>query len=347
MQQTPLVVFALMCALTCTGLAQPQSSQPSTPPPAAGAAPAANPSAVAPDQAVITLKGACEAKPGNPAPAATCVSAVTKAQFEKLVTALKPDITSDEKRNLAQNYGKLLVFTDVARALGLENDPKVQQVMSFYTDQILAQAVNQHYAQEYAHPTDQQIEDYYKQNSGKYSEATLQRVIIPRSTGGTDKPKPSEAEEKAYADQIRQKWVAGGDPAKLQAEAMEHAGIKAPAPDVNLGAKHPGSLPAQHESAFGLKPDEVSQLFSDPSAFYLYKMVSVKETPLTEVKESIAKTLTQQLVREKMESIANSVTPALNDTYFGPPPAVGPPQPHSMQHGAPPAAPEHNQGSPQ
>ena len=55
----------------------------------------------------------------------------------------------------------------------------MQEIFTFAQNQILAEALNQHYMEEYAHPTDQQIQDYYDQNQKKYLEVTLQRIIIP------------------------------------------------------------------------------------------------------------------------------------------------------------------------
>ena len=49
--------------------------------------------------------------------------------------------------------------------------------------------------------------------------------MVPRTVPNGEKPKPSDAEEKAYADKIRERWVAGEDPVKLEKEAMEHAGL--------------------------------------------------------------------------------------------------------------------------
>jgi hypothetical protein len=275
------------------------------------------------------------------------VTTVTKAQFEKLTTALKPDMSADQKRNFAQHYGTLLVFANAGRSLGLENDPKFQLILQFATNQILVDTLREHYTDEFAHPSDQQINDYYKQNSKKYSEAKLQRVIIPRVQPGGDKPKPSEADEKTYVDQVRQKWAAGGDPTKLQNEAFEHAGLKAPSPDVNVGDKRPGSLPTAHDTVFELKQGDISQPYSDASAFYLYKVISVRDIPVSEVKDSIAHTLSQQELKDKLESINASVTPVLNDTYFGPPtaPAAGAMggTPHPMPQGGPPQSPPPNQ----
>lgn len=350
MQRSFTLIIALTCVLTGAGFAQSQTATqpPSAPPsgapmaPAAPAVPgpAANPSAVAGDQPVITLPGACDAKTGNLKPGPGCVSTVTKDQFEKLTMALKPDLTAEQKRNFAQHYGTLLVFSNAGRALGLDHDPRYQLILQFAANQILVDVVREHYTNEYAHPSDQQIADYYKQNSKKYTEAKLQRVIIPRMQGAGDKPKPSDAEEQAYADQIRQKWAAGGDPAKLQTEAFEHAGIKATAPDVNFGDKRPGSLPPGHEGVFDLKAGELSPVYSDPSAFYLYKLVSLRDVPLAEVKDSIGKTLSQQGLKDKMESINSSVTPVLNETYFGPAAPLQPAGPMGGPRAMPPGAPQ-------
>ncbi len=136
------------------------------------------------DQAVITLKGVCQPKAGATTPPAGCVSSMTREQFEKMIKALqqpgKPPMPPDVLRNFASQYSKLLVFSDAARELGLENDPRVQEIFQFARNQILTDALNQHIVEEYSHLSDQQIEEYYNQNPKKYVEANLQRIIIPR-----------------------------------------------------------------------------------------------------------------------------------------------------------------------
>jgi hypothetical protein len=274
------------------------------------------------DQAVITLKNVCQPKAGATTPPAGCVSSLTREQFEKMTKALqqpdKPPMPPDVMRNFASQYSKLLVFADAARELGLENDPRFRQILQFATNQILTDALNQHIIQEASHVSDQQIEDYYKQNPKKYVEVTLQRIMVPRTAASGDKPKPSDAEEKAYADKIRERWVAGEDAVKLAKEAMEHAGLTNAAPDVNLGARRPGTLPEAHESVFDLKSGEISQVFSDPGSLYIYKVVSFRQVPLSEVKATISSTLQRQMITDKIEQIQKSATIVLNDAYFGP-----------------------------
>lgn len=322
-----LLALAICCALSYSSYGlQQQPSAPGANEPSAPAAPAAptppSVTAVPMTESVLTLKGACKPGTGAATPAAGCVASLTREQFERLITSLsppgRPPMPPDKRRTFATQYAKLLTFADAARAMGLENDSRVQEIFNFAKNQILTEALNQQITTEYSHPTDQQIGDYYNKNSGKYLEVTLQRIIIPRLTASSDKPKPSEAEEKAYAEKVRERLIAGEDADKLQKEASEHAGSPGPAPSTQVGARRPGSLPEAHESVFNLKAGQVSELFSDPGAFYVYKVVSVRQVPLSEVKESISNALQRQMVTDRIQEIQNSVTPVLNEAYFGP-----------------------------
>ena len=355
-----LWALALSCAITCTAYGQQPSPQ-QAPPPAAPAgqnAPmpgmAANPAPASPapaatnvpmNEVVITLKGACQAKAGGTPPAG-CISSLTREQFEKLTNALQqPDkpVPPDVRRRFATQYAKLLTFADAARELGLQNDPKVQEIYRFAMNQILAESLNTHYTEEFSHPSDQQIQAYYDQNVKKYMEVTLQRIIVPStpSQAKPDQPKPTEAEQKAYADKIRERWVAGEDPVKLQKEVMEHNGVTTTAPDINVGARRPGSLPQAHDGVFELKANEISPVYSDQAAAYIYKVVSVRQVPLSEVKSLISQTLQQQMFKDKIQQVQDAVTVTFNDAYFGP--DVPPPAPHNMMR---PGGPMRGPGAP-
>ena len=81
--------------------------------------------------------------------------------------------------------------------------------------------------------------------------------------------------------------------------------------------RRPGTLPEAHESVFDMKAGEISPVFSDPAAFYIYKVVSVRQVPLSEVKATISQTLQRQIVTDKIQQIQSAVTPVLNDAYLG------------------------------
>ena len=180
MQRQIITVLALSCVLTAVAYAQTASPGAPVPPPtraakrataagnASGGTSSANPSAVGMDQPVITLKGGCEPI-GDITPSKDCVSTVTRAQFEKITNALQPDMAADAKRGFATNYGRLLIFSDAARALHLENDPNVQQIIQFVSQQVMAEGLKRHYTEQFAHPSDQQIQDYYNQEQRQVS----------------------------------------------------------------------------------------------------------------------------------------------------------------------------------
>ncbi len=348
MLRPTLLVLAFSCALACTSYGQQPSSTPTPTPSASGQTapgqPAKTPDAKTTPPAsnvplttpVITLQGACPEK--NGVKPAGCTSSLTREQFEKLTSAIQPPdrgpVPPEMKRKFAAQYAKLLTMADAARAMGLENDPRVKEIFTVVRNQVLAEALNQHLMEEYAHPSDQQVQDYYDKNAKKYHEVTLQRIVIPMSQASADKPKVPEEEQRAFVEKIRTRWVAGEDPAKLEKECMEHVGMTSSAPDVNVGARRPGSLPEAHEGVFDLKTGEISQVYSDPAAFYIYKVVSERQVPLSEVKSNIAQTLQRQMYNDKLQEIQASVKPELNDEYFGPEPP-----PSATRPGLPPGMP--------
>ena len=57
---------------------------------------------------------------------------------------------------------------------------------------------------------------------------------------------------------------------------------------------------------------------TDAAASYIYKMVSVRQIPLADVKNSITKDIHNQELRDKIMQISESMTPELNEAYFGP-----------------------------
>ena len=77
------------------------------------------------------------------------------------------------------------------------------------------------------------------------------------------------------------------------------------------------TLPPAHAAAFDLKPNQVSEVLSDASGHYIYKLVSKQTLPLDTVKQEIRNTLSAQRYRDSMQSYQTG-NADLNDAYFGP-----------------------------
>ncbi|MGO9210393.1 MAG: peptidylprolyl isomerase [Terriglobales bacterium] len=354
-----LVLMMCLCTLLTAGqTSSPQAPPATTPSPAAAqgekpgkpAAPAKPPSArqqaeeareVAPDAAVITIKGLCPAPARKaasktahaaaPAKPATCQTVITKKELEMVIETVRPNLQPGQRRMLAQQYVELLVVANAAAKAGIEKEPKVKEQLRLQKLQILATAYSKELQQKEAEVPEADIEKYYKENAAKYEQAKLLRIYVPMVTE-EGKP-PDTAASKALAEKIQQRAAAGEDFDKLQKEAFSAASNKGTAPPVELGERRRGTLPPkQEEAVFGLKPGEVSAALDEASGYYIYKLVSKDAVPLDTVHDEIKGTLGREHLRESMEKVRNSAEPTFNPAYFG---SAAPPETGGEVHPRP------------
>ncbi|HWR37040.1 MAG TPA: peptidyl-prolyl cis-trans isomerase [Clostridia bacterium] len=323
--------LVLLAALACSSFVTAQTAPPSTAPPAkasaarAQEAPAQKPPAktgsaplpkavVPPDAPVITVTGSCD--PSTAAKqAGGCRQVVTRAEFERLTKAAGPNVNDVQMRNFAQNLGRLVLYSNEAKRLGLDKNAEVQELIRFMTLQLMAQELGRHLQEQASHAKPGEVETYYRENLPKFEEATLERIIVPRRTASKEQP-VDEEDEKAHAQKVRDRWVAGEDPEKLQKEAFERSATTVQQPPVKVGARRRGSLPVAQESVFDLKAGEVSQPFSDPSAFFIYKVEQKGVAPLEKATEEIQKALTARRLEAEVERLDKTGKTELNNAYF-------------------------------
>ena len=221
--------------------------------------PPASAAAVLPDSPVITIEGICDHRSGeatsggrargqessaaDPAKKesgsssagstnSACKTIVTKAQFEKLVEALNPQMPATVKRQLAESYPRLLLFTNKARELGLDQDPRFAEAMRFASMQFLTQTLNRYFRQQASNISDSDVEKYYKANAIKFEREELLRILVPKQTRQAQKAVSGEHSSTAIdspmlkvAEEIHARAAAGEDFQQLQREAFEAAGI--------------------------------------------------------------------------------------------------------------------------
>ena len=342
MRSFVLPVMMCLCILLAAGqTSSPQAPTAPTPNAAAEgekphkpAAPAPSPSkqqaeaeTVAPNAAVITIKGLCS----TPAPKAAasktahasalakpaaCQTVITKKQLELVIETVRPNLPPGQRRMLAQQYVELLVVANAATKAGIEKEPKVQEQLRLQKLQVLATAYSKERQQKEAEVPEADIEKYYKENAAKYEEAKLLRIYIPMVTQ-EGKP-PDAAASKALAEKTQQRAAAGEDFDKLQKEAFSAASNKGTAPPVDLGERRRGTLPPkQEEAVFALKVGEISAALDEASGYYIYKLVSKDTVPLDKVHDEIKSTLGREHLREGMEKLRSSVESTYNPAYFG------------------------------
>jgi hypothetical protein len=286
-------------------------------------------SKVAPDAAVITIRGLCT--PPSPSssenPRLECPTQISRAQFEKLVDAVLINKRASSQRELARGYPGLLAMAQAAEKLGIENSPRFQQRMAYARLQMLSHELVHQIEQDSAKISQKEVEDYYRNHSAEFKSATLERIYIPNrkrivaSADGkalSEAQRNSEAEMNQVAEKLRQRAAAGENFLLLQKEAYMAAGMTDVPPNPSLGQVSENGLPHGHAFALDLKVGEVSQVFSDPSGHYIYRLDSKRPEPSQETYAEILRLLKLQRRDKALKAIQQPVTSELNPAYFGP-----------------------------
>jgi parvulin-like peptidyl-prolyl isomerase len=331
-----------VCLLLVT-MAFGQATQPSAPPAGAKAEPGANAAAgapaataaqteVGPNDPVLTIKGFC---PDSKAQGDSCKTVITRAQFDKLVDALQPNMPPAIRRNLANKYSIMLRMSTEAEKRGLDKQPKFDETMHFARIQILSGQLSHALQEDAGKISDSDLEDYYKNNQATFEQAKFAKLFVPHTkqipppaplkpgAKATAPVIPTEAQQKAGEEamkkvsaELRARLVKGEDPDKLEKEAYVDAGLPGNPPKTEADKVRRTNLPPTHKSVMDLKPGEVSEIIAEPSGYYIYKMINKDTLPLDAVKEEIRSALSSKRYRDSMDSFQNNVD--MNDAYFGP-----------------------------
>jgi hypothetical protein len=309
---------------------------------------------------VITIKGFC---PDSTLQGDACKTVITKTQFEKLADSIQPGMAAPMRRQFATRYSQVLTMSSEGEKRGLDKTPHFEESLRLARMQILAQELTKALQTDANNVSDQDVEDYYQKNVANYEQATFVKLFVPHtkrvippatpakaaakegsSTAAASKPaakqlSPEEQEKagveamKKEASLLRERLVKGEDPDKLEKAAFVAAGLPGNPPPTKMEKVRRTSLPASQQSAMELKVDEVSEVISDASGNYIYKLVSKETLPVDSVKNEIHNQLSAQRYRESMQRFQSGAE--LNDAYFGPARGPGMPMPPRGNPGAP------------
>jgi hypothetical protein len=329
-----LLIGTLMGTL---GWAQAKPATPAAPP---NSPPAADqdeadtqkpPSAtsVAADAPVLTIKGLCaQATPTAEADRAksACQTVVTRAQFEKLIDALHAGKDAQTRRHLAKAYPQFLVMAHQAEQRGLDKQPRFEERLDFARLQILSQELMDQIQEQAAQVPEKDIEDYYQKNSSEFEAVNVERIVIPNraqvkpqsNRQGAEQGKAAEDVMTKEAELLRIQAAAGEDFSKLQKQAYDAAGISGNnAPNPRMDKLRRRGLPPAHASVFDLQPGQVSQVISDATGHYIYKLDWKGTESLDAVRQEISNNLRGQRMRTMIQSLEQPFTTDINEAYFG------------------------------
>lgn len=267
---------------------------------------------VAPTAAVITIEGFCQNAAAKP-----CQTTVTKADFEKLMHALDPNMQPQGRQSLADQYSKIAVMAGEARKRNLENEPRTQEVLRFVQMQVLANLYNQQLQEKAKEVPAAEVEKYYNEHKTDFDEASVRRIYIPKNVPA-DAKKMSDAERTALANDIDKRAKAGEDFNALQKDVFEKMGIKSPPPPTDMGAQRRSSYSPQETAAiFALAPGQVSDVVDTQIGDFIYKVVSKRTLTVDEARPDIQSNLQRQRYTSELEQVFAPISVQLNPEYFG------------------------------
>lgn len=284
-----------------------------------------------PDTPVVTVQGLCERPGGGSAEPSDCKTVITRAEFEKVVNSVQPNMPPAAKKQFATRYVTVLQLAEKAHELGLDKGPDFDEQLYLARLQILSRLAGEHLQKEASQVSDSDIEEYYQKHKGDYKTVSFDRIYVPKQKQmdtSTQKPndpemqkkrEASEAEMKEEADKLRTRAAAGEDFAKLQQEAYDFSGTKQKAGTVRTENVRKNGVAPSDAAIFELKKDEVSQVFNDPTGFMIYKVVDTKELPVASAHDEISRTLQGEKMKSSFEAFQNSVKTTFDESYFGAP----------------------------
>jgi len=281
---------------------------------------------VTPDKPLITIAGLCSNSADYKGQVSDCKTIITRAEFEKVINAVQPNMPTRARREFALRYADALVMANKAEEMGLDKGTNYEEQMRLARVQVLSQDLKRVIQKEASQVSDKEIEGYYQNNSARFEKAEVERIYIPRNQQQlsasdnrlivADRQSSQEAGHtmKEEADNLRTRAVAGEEFTKLQADAYQIAGIKSAAPNTNMEIQRV-SLPANQVSVMDLKPGDVSSVLADPNGYFIYKIKTKDMLTLDQAREEIKAILRSQHIQNEMHGIQDSAV-TLEESYF-------------------------------
>jgi PPIC-type PPIASE domain len=281
------------------------------------------------DKPLITISGLCDNPSADKSAASKCETVITRAQFEKVISAIQPDMRAHARREFALHYADVLVMSKKAEQMGLDKKPNFEEQMRLARIQVLSRELEKVIQEQTSQISEKDIEDYYSNNMTRFEKAKIDRIYVPkiqqslpisdkelRDSETSMRSRKSEETMKAEADNLRARAIAGEGFTKLQADAYEIAGLKTAAPPNTIMVIRRISLPPNQVSVMDLKPGEVSEVLTDTNGYAIYKVETKDKLSLDQAREEIKATLRSLHKQDAMRNIEDSTNTTLDESYF-------------------------------
>lgn len=236
---------------------------------------------------------------------------ITKAEFERLLSKRGGDFSKNKqmKISMLNNLVQSIALADAARKKGLDKRKDIKEILELTINSLLANELVKEEVFNKAAVTDSQVKAYYDKNLNQFKnpEQVRARHILIRTERTASVEDKKKAREKA--EEVLKKIKAGEDFAKLATDVSDDPGSKSKGGDLGFFPRGRMAKPFE-ESAFSLKPGQLSEIVESPFGFHIIKVEEKKaeEIPAFEgiqdkVRTRALEDAKRELVKEFVEKV--------------------------------------------
>jgi peptidyl-prolyl cis-trans isomerase C len=176
---------------------------------------------------------------------------------------------------LKQQLAEVRILAERARQEGLDKDPGLAMQVKYFPMAILREALLKD-LQAKVKISDEEIQEFYQKHQSEFDQVRARHILFstrpPQSPDG-DKPAatPDPAAVRRTAEDVLKRVKAGEDFAQLAKEFSEDPGSKEQGGDLGFFGKDQ-MTPKFEEAAFGLQPDQISDIVETPFGLHIIKV---------------------------------------------------------------------------
>jgi len=246
-------------------------------------------------------------------------------EFNKLIESepqFKAQAQGPAAEQMKKEFGQIKVIAEKARAEKLDQDEGVKLKTLIGRSQALFQAYMKDQQNSPTLVTDADVDAYYNEHKAEFEEVRARHILFSTTPGGPGAPDQkgmSKDEARKKAESVLERVRKGEDFGALAKQfsddpgSKENGGLVAMDESGSDSSKYFGKgmmVPQFEQSAFSLKPGEVSGVVESDFGYHIIKVEDKRTAPITE--ERIRTTISEKLKKEKLEKRIEEITAASN-----------------------------------
>ncbi len=239
------------------------------------------------------------------------------SQFQQLFSGMPPEQRSvilTHQREVAQQYGKMLAYTQAAEHRGLDRTSQFRFEMQMVRNKALATELVSALRKE-SRPTDAQVKAYFDAHPDEFLQVRARHILIADSDtpGGASKLTPAQAEAKIQDVAARLKK--GEDFATLAKQYSDDPGSKNKGGELGF-VGYGQTVPEFQKQLWTLPVGQTSAPFQTRFGYHIVQAEEHRRVSLDKARANIEQQLTDDAVQQKMDAISKETPVVLNDSYF-------------------------------